>query len=176
MSVKEEWLSRKKPSKAKEAVRDMKKRLFLEAFVKTGQKKKACEAVGISGAQPRRWAQSDELFQQEYERAKFVAAEILEDEAHRRAVEGVDEPVWYKGEEVGSVKKYSDTLLIFLLKGLKPEVYRERYEVKNDTPQEVIHTHQLRDLSVEELKSLAQLSKKEKEKAGAQAEESGPVH
>ena len=47
----------------------------------------------------------------------------------RRAVEGVEEPVgWYKGEAGGVVRKYSDTLLIFLLKGRKPEMYRERYE------------------------------------------------
>jgi len=36
----------------------------------------------------------------------------------------------YKGQAGGTVKRYSDTLLIFLLKGLKPEVYRERLEVR----------------------------------------------
>ena len=36
----------------------------------------------------------------------------------------------YKGQAGGTVRRYSDTLLIFLLKGLKPEVYRERLEVQ----------------------------------------------
>lgn len=43
----------------------------------------------------------------------------------RRAREGVDEPVFYQGDECGSVRKYSDTLAIFLLKGAMPEKYRE---------------------------------------------------
>jgi hypothetical protein len=29
---------------------------------------------------------------------------------------------------VGFIQEYSDTLLIFLLKGLRPEKYRERFE------------------------------------------------
>lgn len=41
---------------------------------------------------------------------------------------GVDEPVYYQGRSVGRVKRYSDVLLIFLLKGIRPDVYRERYE------------------------------------------------
>ena len=46
-------------------------------------------------------------------------------------MEGVEEPTgWYKGEPGGFIRRYSDTLLIFLLKGLKPEVYRERVHVR----------------------------------------------
>ena len=50
----------------------------------------------------------------------FAAAGLV-----RRAFEGTDEPVYYKGEECGSVRKYSDTLAIFLLKAHAPEKYRE---------------------------------------------------
>lgn len=32
----------------------------------------------------------------------------------------------------GTVKRYRDLLLIFLLKGVRPEKYRERYEVTGD--------------------------------------------
>ena len=49
-----------------------------------------------------------------------------EDEAVRRAHDGVDEPVFYQGKACGVVRKYSDTLLIFLLKGRRPEKYRDR--------------------------------------------------
>ncbi len=42
-------------------------------------------------------------------------------------MEGVEEPVrWYKGEAGGMVRKYSDVLLIFLLKGLRPDKYKDR--------------------------------------------------
>ena len=46
---------------------------------------------------------------------------MIEAEARRRAVDGVDEPVYYQGKEVGTVRRYSDVLLIFLLKGLRPQ-------------------------------------------------------
>jgi hypothetical protein len=49
----------------------------------------------------------------------------LENEAVRRAYHGVEKPVFYKGEVCGYTQDYSDTLLIFLLKARKPEVYRE---------------------------------------------------
>ena len=46
-------------------------------------------------------------------------------------MEGWEEPVgWYKGEAGGTVRRFSDTLLIFLLKGAAPEKYRERLEVR----------------------------------------------
>jgi hypothetical protein len=58
-----------------------------------------------------------------------MACDILEAEAHRRAVEGVEKPVgWYKGRPGGYVREYSDVLLIFLLKGLRPEKYKDRLE------------------------------------------------
>ncbi len=37
---------------------------------------------------------------------------------------------WYKGVAGGTVRRYSDNLLMFLLKGARPEQYRERYEVR----------------------------------------------
>ena len=45
---------------------------------------------------------------------------------------GVEQPVFYKGEVCGSVRKYSDVLLIFLLKGLRLEVYRENKHITGD--------------------------------------------
>ena len=43
------------------------------------------------------------------------SADALEEEARRRAFEGVDEPMYYKGEQIGTTKKYSDVLIMFLL-------------------------------------------------------------
>ncbi|WP_162148545.1 hypothetical protein [Asticcacaulis sp. AC402] len=36
------------------------------------------------------------------------------------------EPVYHLGKTVGAIRKYSDTLAIFLLKAHAPEKYRER--------------------------------------------------
>lgn len=55
--------------------------------------------------------------------------DVLEDEARRRAVDGIERPVYQGGVLVGAVTEYSDTLLAFALRGKKPETYNtERHE------------------------------------------------
>ena len=49
----------------------------------------------------------------------------MEEEIWRRAKEGVLEPVFYKGEVAGYKTNYSDTLAMFILRGLKPGTYRD---------------------------------------------------
>src|SRR4249920_3887094 len=41
--------------------------------------------------------------------------DLLEEEAQRRGVSGWDEPVFYQGEMVGAIRRYSDALLITML-------------------------------------------------------------
>ena len=59
---------------------------------------------------------------------------MLEEEARRRAYVGFDEPVFGSGGhgigtvQVGVIRKYSDTLLIFLLKGIRPGKFRENHK------------------------------------------------
>ena len=57
--------------------------------------------------------------------------EKLEAEVDRRAIEGIDHPVIYKGSITDTYKEYSDNLLMFRLKKLRPE-YRENYSIPND--------------------------------------------
>lgn len=108
-----------------------KKRAFLTALVETGGNiTRATELAEIDRSTPysQPWLE-DEEFQEALSRAKLMAADHLEAEAVRRAYEGVKEPVgFYQGAPSAYVQKYSDTLLIFLLKGLKPEKYVDRIE------------------------------------------------
>lgn len=53
----------------------------------------------------------------------------MEAEAWRRGKTGVLKPVYQGGKKVGSVREYSDTLLIFMLKGTRPEKYRDRQQI-----------------------------------------------
>ncbi len=66
-----------------------------------------------------------QAFAEAWDEALEVAADLLELEGHRRAVDGWLEPKFYRGKRCGTVRKYSDTLLIFLLKGIRPDKYRE---------------------------------------------------
>lgn len=92
-----------------------------------------------------------ERYRQAFEDAMTEAAEHLEAEARRRAVEGVVKPVYYKGQEVGAVREYSDTLLIFLLKGAMPEKYRERYEAHHSGSMELLHNTPFAGMTLDEI-------------------------
>lgn len=70
----------------------------------------------------------DPIFAAAWDAAEEEGTDLLEDEATRRAAEGVEEPVYYKGDVAGFVRKYSDTLMIVLLKARRPDKYRERSE------------------------------------------------
>jgi len=104
----------------------MKKRAFLAAFAECGTVTHAAEIAGISRRMVQYWKKDDPEFAEAFRIAEEKAADRLEQEAWRRAIEGVAEPVYHKGEVVGYIQKFSDTLLIFLLKGVRPEKYRER--------------------------------------------------
>lgn len=67
--------------------------------------------------------------------AQEEATDGLEAEARRRAVTGTLKPIFYKGEEVAQVREYSDTLLVVLLKGNRPDKFRENASIEHSGPQ-----------------------------------------
>lgn len=103
---------------------------FCAALAETCNVGKACTAVGIARQTAYRWRDEDPDFAAQWDWAMKVGVSGLEDEAHRRGFEGTDEPVFYLGEVAGTVRKYSDTLAIFLLKAHAPEKYRENSRVE----------------------------------------------
>ncbi|HEX9236082.1 MAG TPA: hypothetical protein VF972_07370 [Actinomycetota bacterium] len=101
--------------------------MFLKMYVETASIATAAEAAGIDRRTHYRWLRQDDAYRTAAEEAREFAADLLEAEARRRAVDGVEEPVIYQGKDTGiRIRRYSDTLLIFLLKGARPEVYRDR--------------------------------------------------
>jgi len=103
---------------------------FFAALAETANVSKACAAVAVSRRTAYNWREADPGFAAGWDRAMKAAVLGLEDEAHRRAFEGLDKPVFYQGEECGTVREYSDTLAIFLLKAHNPEKYRENSKVE----------------------------------------------
>ena len=103
---------------------------FCAALAETGIVARACKAVDISRVTAYEWRNEIPEFAEAWDKALKVGISALEDEAHRRAFEGCEEPVFYKGGECGSVRKYSDTLAIFLLKAHNPDKYRENSKVE----------------------------------------------
>jgi hypothetical protein len=109
-------------------IADPKKRAFLAAFAHTGRITQAAKSAQVGWRNHYNWLKSDPTYADVFLEAKRMAGEWLEDEAVRRAKEGILKPVFWQGEHVDNVLEYSDTLLIFLLKGAMPEKYRERFE------------------------------------------------
>jgi len=103
-------------------------RAFLVAYGETGNITEACKIAGISNGATHLWRKFDATFIAAFAIAKEAAADRLEQEAWRRAVNGTDKPVFYKGTKCGNIRDYSDTLLIFLLKGIRPDKYRETWQ------------------------------------------------
>lgn len=91
----------------------------------------SAEAAGIARKTIYLWRSADPAFVADEQAAYEAGIDALEDEARRRAYEGVDKPVYQKGERVGLIREYSDTLLIFLLKGGRPDKFRERQDVNH---------------------------------------------
>jgi hypothetical protein len=127
---------------------------FLTALRESGNIRVACEAVGIERSTAYDYRNADIEFKERWERALEEAADLLELEARRRAYEGVRRLKFDRGtlitiplEDADGKPvldadgkpvlvpyvehEYSDTLLIFLLKGARPEKYRERAEVRH---------------------------------------------
>lgn len=111
-----------------------KKRAFLAAYAKTAQVTAAAEAAKVERATHYKWLKEDPYYAELFEQAKIEAAEMLEAEAVRRANIGVDEPVFYQGVECGKIRKYSDTLMIFLLKGMIPRKFRDNATIEHTGP------------------------------------------
>lgn len=105
---------------------------FLTALKKTGNVTKACRAAKIDRTTPYRHRESDEEFARLWDEAIDESADLLEAEALRRAVTGWNEPVFQGGRQVGTIRKYSDPLLVLLLKANKPDKFRERHDITSD--------------------------------------------
>lgn len=103
---------------------------FLNYYIQLGTISKAAKKAGISRQTHYDWLKNDKkgFYRRAFEAADKMAADLLEEEAFRRAVEGDTRIIYYKGTEVGRQQVKSDALLALLLKGRIPK-YRENTEI-----------------------------------------------
>lgn len=102
--------------------------LFLETLRATGNVSEAARAAAVSRSRVYQVREGSEPFARAWEDAVCAVEDRIEAEALRRAVDGVEEPYYYQGKECGTVRKYSDQLLMFLLKTRCPERYGDKPE------------------------------------------------
>lgn len=96
------------------------KPVFLRALEHGNSVSTACRLAGVSRATAYRARQRSPKFAQEWHDAWESGTDLLEDTAFERALAG------------------SDTLLIFLLKARRPEVFRENVRMEHDLGKELL--------------------------------------
>src|SRR5262249_14901617 len=125
-----------------------KRQVFLRELAKGSLVTEAAKAAGIGRATVYEWKRANpdiellgadgEIMRDEggnpitmpfadaWDNAVDAGTDLIEDEAHRRAVEGVLTPVFHGGVKVGEVREYSDRLLELILKARRPRKYAEQ--------------------------------------------------
>ncbi len=107
------------------------KRWFLKALRQLGgQKVKAARVLGFPMDLINRAMDRGPHFCCDVESVIEEIGEELLTEGIRRAKDGVERDVYHQGEIVGTETYYSDSLLIPLLKGVLPERFKEKSELK----------------------------------------------
>ena len=101
------------------------KQVFLEALAEGLPVVRAATRAKAHRATLHRHKLADPVFAAAWAEAYEVGGDLVDEEIHRRAIDGVEKPVTVAGaREV--VREYSDAILILMAKARKPNVYRER--------------------------------------------------
>lgn len=108
-------------------VKHPKKIAFLKSLeAEGGSITAAAKAAEIARSTVYNWIEKDRTFAELYDQQLEKSTKALEAEAIRRAMKGFEEPVFYQGKQVSTIRKYSDNLLMFLLKRRDP-AYRDNF-------------------------------------------------
>lgn len=105
---------------------------FIDHLRQTANVSRACSYAGIARQTAYKERRESDAFRLEWDDAIEEGTDYLEEEARRRAYEGMTKPVVSAGKHVTDVQEYSDTLLIFLLKGRRAEVYGNKVQHQGD--------------------------------------------
>ncbi|QZP09456.1 hypothetical protein [Caenibius sp. WL] len=85
---------------------------FLEHLALKGHVRAACAHVGLSAEAAYRLRRRDPLFARGWAAALVLAHDHGEQVLAARAIDGVEEPVYYRGEQVGTRRRYDTRLLL----------------------------------------------------------------
>lgn len=124
---------------------------FLQAYSEVGTITAGCRVANVGRRTHYEWMDSDPVYAADFNDAREAFVESLEEEARRRAHEGVEKGVYWNGVLTATEKHYSDVLLIFLLKANAPRKYRDRVSIEAEV------THKVEESEVDrQLRQLAE--------------------
>ena len=105
--------SRKRPQPAVDAARSVE---FLEHLARTGSVTIACERAGLARSAVYARRERSRPFREAWKRAVDLGVESLHDRAMERALEGEERPVIKDGEQVATVRRFDNRLVLALLR------------------------------------------------------------
>jgi hypothetical protein len=114
---------------ASSRAREAKQKIAIQAIAETGILTVAAKRAGVDRNTIMRWKKNYPAFMDAFDQALEISIDLLEVEARNRAIRGVKEPVFYKGEIVGHIEKPSDRLMELLLRAHRPEKYADRQQI-----------------------------------------------
>lgn len=103
---------------------------FISELAKTANASAAAKAAGVGRTTAYEHREADPAFAALWAEAEAIADDAVIAEVRRRAMDGVDEPVFYQGAECGQIRRYSDAMLTILARHAHGGMYRERQESK----------------------------------------------
>ena len=103
--------------------------LWLGWYAATGNKTTACQKAAIPRSTADTRITNDPDMKALCVEAERIAADILQQEAHRRAVTGTNRPIYQGGKLVGYERQYSDKLMELLLKANLPDKFADRQKL-----------------------------------------------
>lgn len=96
--------------------RERRRRAFVNCLASGRSVTEAAEHAGIAWSTLYSWRHTSQSFAAAWDRASECAEgamyERLEAAMIQRAIEGADEPVFHNGIQIGTRRRYSDTLLL----------------------------------------------------------------
>ena len=102
---------------------------FMELVLENGGNATAAlRELGLSKTAFYKRRQEHPKFAELVDEARNQGIDALEDEARRRAFNGTEESIYFQGDVVGTVQKYSDYLMGLMLKAHRSN-YKERHEL-----------------------------------------------
>jgi hypothetical protein len=124
----------------------IKKAAFLAAFAECGNISRASELAEVNRHQHSRWMKADQGYCDGFGRAVDKAVDTLAEEARRRAVDGLRRVKFYQGKPIIDPEtgkpyfehEYSDVLLMFMLKAMRPETFRDNVHISRDPSREAM--------------------------------------
>lgn len=130
----------KVPMCKKKSITQRQRIIFLDVLRTTGNISASARAANISARAAHGLKAHDGEFSREWDLAKDESIDELEAVLRKRAIEGVEKPVYYAGKECGIQRSYSDTLGMYILKAHRGDGHKASDKEAMDekkTPREV---------------------------------------